>query len=210
VTFGSVPTIGSHTFEIWVKPDGVSSGAFIVQTTSSSPECTEGIIVETDPLGRICYDLNPLGCGNSDFVCTRASYADVWTHVAVTWLPNTARLYVNGQLAATNSSVGTPTTSFLRAGSYVYGAGGDSFFGGELDELRIWSVARTQQQIIDDMFLALDGTEADLRRLWTFDEGSGQTVTDLTSNADEGVLGETSSAEDSDPSFVSSGVCALP
>jgi hypothetical protein len=57
------------------------------------------------------------------------------------------------------------------------------WFGGYVDELRIWRKARTVQQISDGMFCRLSGTEPDLVAYWNFDDGSAG---DLTGHGHDG------------------------
>jgi Leucine-rich repeat (LRR) protein len=51
-----------------------------------------------------------------------------------------------------------------------------SDFTGVIDEVRIWSSARTQGQIVATMNAELQGTESGLAALWKFDESSGDTI----------------------------------
>jgi hypothetical protein len=44
------------------------------------------------------------------------------------------------------------------------------------DEVRMWRVARTQEQLRDSMHLALSGMEAGLVAYWQFDECLGDRV----------------------------------
>jgi hypothetical protein len=60
-------------------------------------------------------------------------------------------------------------------------------FGGRLDQVGIWNVARTQDQIQADLIRpGPHGT--DLLAYWSFDEGSGDTAADLSGNGHTGTL----------------------
>ena len=80
--------------------------------------------------------------------------------------------------------------------------GGWQHFGGIIDEVRIWNVPRTQQQIQQDMYRQLAGNEPGLVGYWNFNEGEGQIAHDLTANANDGRLGDSPGADDSDPAWV--------
>ena len=61
-------------------------------------------------------------------------------------------------------------------------------FNGIIDEVRIWNVARTQQEIQQYMHQQLTGTEPGLVGYWQFNEGTGNTAYDKTVNANHGSL----------------------
>ncbi len=65
---------------------------------------------------------------------------------------------------------------------------GSTFFPGQIDEVRVWSVARTAEQIREDMCKTLTGNEAGLSAYYRLDQIDGLTTYDLTSNANNGTL----------------------
>ncbi len=69
----------------------------------------------------------------------------------------------------------------------------DSPFSGALDEVRIWSVARTSPQVISDRSGPLSGSEPGLEAYYQFEEGSGTIAHDLTANHLDAVLATTGS-----------------
>jgi hypothetical protein len=62
------------------------------------------------------------------------------------------------------------------------------YFGGDMDEVRIWNGARTAAAILADKDAELTGTEANLRAYWKFNEGSGATANDSTVNGNHGTV----------------------
>jgi hypothetical protein len=131
-----------------------------------------------------------------------------WTHVAGSWDGSTLRIYVNGELSASktwvNASVdGSPRTT--KIGRW-YNDTEDHYFEGNLDEIRIWSEARTINQIRDNMYRELPNpaSEANLVAYYQFDEGIGQTIEDLSLNNNTAVRGATAAVETSDPAWVAS------
>jgi hypothetical protein len=63
-----------------------------------------------------------------------------------------------------------------------------NFFGGNLDELRIWSVVRTKAEIQASMNNALTGSESGLVAYYKMNEGSGTSLADSSSNSNTGTL----------------------
>jgi hypothetical protein len=201
VTFGAVAPLGQHTFEAWVKPDGNPGGAILAQNSGSSPSCTEGIILLGGG-GALGYALDPGGCGTGNSVYDTVSTVGVWAHIAGTYDGAIGRLYVNGVQVGTLPGASYPSADYLRLGTYFYFSGGQSFYGGEIDELRSWNYARSPEEINATMFQPLFGSEPGLVGYWKFDEGSGQAVLDSSSVGKTGQLGTSSGVQSSDPIWV--------
>jgi hypothetical protein len=112
-----------------------------------------------------------------------------WTHIAVTGYKIDATnyqtfLYVNG--AYIKGSILTERT--LYPSGFRFGGEGYGWYGGGLDEIRIWSVVRTQQQINDNMlrgysvppseliaYYKLDGNAKDYLKTYDGTEMNGVT-----------------------------------
>jgi hypothetical protein len=62
------------------------------------------------------------------------------------------------------------------------------YFPGQLDEIRLWNVARTQQQMQNYMHRPLTGMDTGLVAYWRFDDGSGSTLSDASVNGNTGTL----------------------
>lgn len=65
---------------------------------------------------------------------------------------------------------------------------GDRTFDGFIDDPRMWSDIRTPTEIADNYKVELIGNEAGLAGLWKFDEGTGSTAADSTSNGNDGTV----------------------
>ncbi|HAV64783.1 MAG TPA: hypothetical protein DCY13_20745, partial [Verrucomicrobiales bacterium] len=111
-----------------------------------------------------------------------------WCHLAGVFDPDGMKLYFNGHLVVTNDSDASFTT--LSGGDLFYlgkTVTPDSApaFAGEIDEVRIWNVARSAGQIRDTMNRKLQGDEPGLSGLWNFDDG---TARDSSPNGYHGTL----------------------
>ena len=105
-----------------------------------------------------------------------------WYHIAgVRETAGASKLYINGQLQATDDSpVTTPSTS---ADALTIGyAGFHTYHKGQIDEVRIWNVARTQSEIQANMNNKLTGNETGLVGYWDFNEGTGSIAYDQSGN----------------------------
>lgn len=111
----------------------------------------------------------------------------VWTHVAYV-RDETARtyaLYVNGEPAGNGSSPCTvPNASFSTIGGLMstLGAKDAYLFYGSLADVRVWTVARTAEEISRDRFRRLSGFEPGLFTYLPLDRKDSNTTPNVTEN----------------------------
>lgn len=133
-----------------------------------------------------------------------------WHHAALTYdaAAQVETLYVDGlPISCGVASGAVPYDDHpLLLGADMDNGAANGFFNGSLDELRLFSVARTPAQIWADMHTHQLGARTGLVAEWTFDEGSGQTTADSSGNSNSAVLGSTGAVEASDPTWVTSTV----
>ena len=67
---------------------------------------------------------------------------------------------------------------------------------GAIDELRVWNDVRTQAEIKANMHTELSGSESNLVAYYNFNDGSGTTSTDLTSNSNDGTMANMDASND--------------
>jgi hypothetical protein len=111
-----------------------------------------------------------------------------WTHVAATRRRSTGEIQVlvNGALEA---AMAAPNVNSLTApASVVFGGNSydQHYFVGQMDEVRIWNVVRTEAEIADAMHRRLTGTEPGLVLYWRLDEGGGRILVDASPAHNEG------------------------
>ncbi len=126
---------------------------------------------------------------------------NVWNHLAGVYDGATIKVYFNGIPGGERPWQGDVTdVNFVLIGVW------DASFRGLIDEVRVWNVARTEEQIAGAMLRPLNGDEPGLVGYWRFDEGSGQTVADSSQRANHGHLGREPSVDSYDPKWCASDV----
>jgi len=190
---GFAPTQGSMTIEAMVKPgSGMGSFSRVWGTNLGAGE-----IYSTISSSNPRFSFRPSIDGGSQVTVDAPSTwtADTWYHVAgvVDGVSQTVYLYIDGVLVGSNSYTGPGIldvngTNDRNIGSAINNT---AFFSGEIDEVRFWNIARSQQQIEDNMDNELNGNEPGLVAYYDFSDGSGTTLTDQASSnagANDGTL----------------------
>jgi hypothetical protein len=112
---------------------------------------------------------------------------DTWHHVACVRTASKITIYVDsvpGGFMSHSGGTYTNDDDLLLGGGYL----ADSWFGGQIDEVRIWSVARDSTEIVATVRQQLEGNEDSLVAYWPLDEGSGTAIIDLTDGEHYGVV----------------------
>ena len=165
----------NYTLECWFKADSFGTTRGLIskyQTTGAN-----GSVVRLNT-NNLVFD--QLTTSNMDL------QIDHWYHVAAVNSNGTRSLYLDGveqSLYGTALAV-KANTDPLRLGSDFSGR----YFDGRIDEVRLWSAARTEAEIRDAMHRELNGDETNLVAYYSFNSLSGTTLYDRTGNGHDGTL----------------------
>ena len=111
-----------------------------------------------------------------------------WHYISAVHKANgVIELYLDANLIH-SQTVSTPNVVLSNGMIGVPLWGGNSWWYGSIDEPSIWDYALTQQEIQNYMSCSLSGSEAGLLGCWSFDEGSGTTAYDLSTNENDGTI----------------------
>ncbi|MCM2371762.1 LamG-like jellyroll fold domain-containing protein, partial [Aporhodopirellula aestuarii] len=117
---------------------------------------------------------------------------NTWSHLAVSYDNGVVSTYVNGTSVDVYHGSGNigdahPDKDNFLIGSRLNNPAGQ-YFNGQIDDVRLWSTARSQTEIQDYLDTTLTGAETGLAGYWNFNEGSGTTANDLSGNANLATL----------------------
>lgn len=175
---------GPFTLEAWIRP--TVHGRAILSKWNGSGKSAYRLALAAD--GKLTLEN---GAGAAALSGKQIVAKNAWTHVAATFDGANATLLVNGQIDGSAAlAFPAPTdgsTKVLLGATYQSGklAG---YFGGQLDEVRIWDRARSAEEVVADMRHRLTGSEAGLVGYWRCDEGGGARIYDQTNNLLDGQL----------------------
>ena len=129
---------------------------------------------------------------NYDIIAANTLDFNQWQHLAFTYDGSYIRLYKNGNLVDNTAANGTitQTTQSFNLGILDY-QGSPFHLNGRLDEIRLWDVALSQNEIIGWMCTPIDLTHPNYSNLmgyWKLNDGNGTLVSDASPNSLDGTL----------------------
>lgn len=207
VTIGPFVPLLESTVEVWVRPlhsGPAEKGAVLINGGGPRAYCGTGIGVFVGKR-ELCYETDPAGCGNDLDICVHYKTDAQWVHIAGTFDGNTSRIFVNGKMINELPNVRFDPGDWLTLGAYQYGNGNQSHFRGEMDEIRIWTVARSEEEIFRTMRTSLKGNEPGLIAYWNCDAGSGHRLKNGVPGQYEGYLGSSAKSHADAPKWIPSG-----
>ncbi|MGC4063301.1 MAG: LamG domain-containing protein [Polyangiaceae bacterium] len=114
--------------------------------------------------------------------------ANFWHHIAFVRDLSEYRVYVDGALSGQSTASTdnrSPTSGWL--GSYD---GSSRLYEGELDELRIWSMARSSSEILMEIEQGGPSSDPEMVGYYSFDEAGGPRAYDRSGNGNHATLGD--------------------
>lgn len=130
-----------------------------------------------------------------------------WVHVACVSGPGGQRLYVDGMLADSKPYAGSFAAHRITGKNFL-GRSTNSdddpnFLSGQVDEVRVWNVERTMEQIRENLLKQLTGSEPGLVGLWDFEASTNGLVKDRSPGGHDGrLMGNARVAEAASPEAV--------
>ena len=181
----------SITLECWVNPTTYTIWHSMVAFIQDNGSFEKGWDLETRDDKKFAFALSTTGNTSLTYLETTNSFDEnTWYHVAGVYDGTEQKIYVNGVLEATATSQSGPidyADSWLAIA--MYKDDNENFsFDGVIDEVRIWNVARTAEEIQADMCQKLAGDEPGLVAYYRLDNIAGEEVRDYGPNELTGLM----------------------
>lgn len=213
VVFNNI-SANDFTIEAWVKPQAANFSRIICAQNNTMNFTAIGIGASNE----IYFYVVKNGTTYS-IQTTNSLTLNTWTHIAASWVAasNQIRVYLDGVLQ-TGVSGGIASNGSVNELCIGASPGGTQFFNGSVDEVRIWSEARSACEIQANFDSELAGTEPNLSAYYNFNQGiadgsnAGVTTLPELVSANNGTLihfaltGNTSNWTTSGASLVTSGL----
>ncbi len=185
-----------QTLEFWIKRDAYSTSSGICsQRWNATEEASDwqmhwGDVGAANGYKIRIYSYNSSVSGREQ-VTTASFNIGKWYHVAVTSQANSLKFYVDGVFDSEHTNLNVVLGGSTDEKFIFGGAGANAVLwphNGKMDEVRVWNVVRTQTQIQENMCKKLAGNESGLVAYYQMTNGSGTSLTDNSSNSNNGTL----------------------
>lgn len=159
------------TIEYWLRPNSLTNW-----NQSVGPGWSSNFQIHTTNLGELVVGWNT---GNRLTSAAKTLAVGKYKHIAVVVDGSEMTAYVDGEKVGSASGGNTGIGGF---GDLTFGAAGSNGISGNIDEVRVWSTARTQREIQSMMYCEVadpkntPGLLVELK----FDELAGQTIKNET------------------------------
>ena len=179
----------SFTLEAWIKTTSGSEGIIVSNNSNTSWEAGERAFFIND-IGQPTFS----GFNNGSMTSSMEVDDGMWHHVAVVWdysiPPGIGKIYVDGfdRTASMNyAASASANTGTFKIGRPNYSATeAPSFFDGDIDEVRVWNIARTDLDVRMGMVNPVASNSTGLLSYFKFNETSGATVLNASNNLANG------------------------
>jgi hypothetical protein len=200
----TIDTSQGLCIEAWVQCDRIQKWARIIELSNGANN--ENILLTNVDLSTtLRFGVYSDSVGVWQYVeCANFFETGKWLHVAVA-------IDVQGRVTLYKNGIAQPISSFFKnddvptqpteppqftlpgrvsrsqnyLGKSAWG-GEDQLFAGSLDEVRVWTIARSADEIKRDQLRRINGDEAGLVGYWRCNEGSGTQVYDASNSRAHG------------------------
>ncbi|MCB0533905.1 MAG: choice-of-anchor D domain-containing protein [Lewinellaceae bacterium] len=190
---------GDFTIEFWIKTNDIPATTVGIISKRSMCSCSNFWDARMSTSGLFGFEISTAGCSDYNTLQTTFSINDgQWRHIAFVRNNYVGTIYINGILNNTSPvvpanlsnsdpvQIGRDACSITQFGRY---------FSGELDEVRIWGRALSQDEILNNMNCELPSGQSNLIAYYQFNEGIGggnnagvAALSDQSSNGNGGTL----------------------
>ena len=164
-------TEANYTYQAWIYLEAANTNGYIMATEDDQKGFS--FRMSTNDAVEFVHGIPGWHTINSGEVTVPVK---TWTHVAATYDGTDLVLLINGEAVASNQPSEPMAVS---SQNLIIGEGAtwkDRRFTGIIDNVQIWSEARSKTDIEESMFTEPAGTETGLIAAWLFNETSGSTT----------------------------------
>ncbi len=197
---GKPAYVSTISIEAWIKTNQTGPHEEIV-SWGSNDHGNNDVVEFRMNTGKLEFGIyNGLHNNWTSIVGNTIINSDNWTHVAVVKEETSVKLYVNGVLDVSGTMDNTPYVTNMQIG-VLFQANQqvpNTHFGGQIDEVRIWYMARTEDEIRDVLYKNINGNWGGLACCYRMNQSvqDVSSLKDASSNAFHGHMNYFESGND--------------
>jgi hypothetical protein len=173
LTNSKYASLSAFTYEIWIKGRAFTSNTGYIMGVWTDTKGTQSIMV-----GTTRNQVSIWGFISTDIKSVTLD-RNKWYHIALSYNGSSYAVYIDGVLRGSGEKTGNMNLS------KGFDIGGNDKASGNLDgevrDARVWNVARTQEEINENM-CGVDPNTPGLIANWKFDDGKGTMAKDSSPN----------------------------
>jgi hypothetical protein len=162
------------TIEAWIKPSSIPGGDCEIVSWGNSSGATRAVEFRMSG-GKIEFGINDASWDSRKTTNTQFT-ANNWTHcdVVKSVSSNYIKFYVNGSLVESFSNIyKNYDVNRFEIGALLLFSNQTNFFPGNIDDVRIWNVAKSDSEINSNFNSELTGSESNLVTYYNMNQGTG-------------------------------------
>lgn len=179
------------TVEAWIYPTAFTTNFYEGSIVAKDAITNQGYVLRCGGSGILSFVIGVTGNVWVDaYSASNVLSLNKWQHVAGVYNGTTLKLYVNGQQVQSvneNRSILSDNSLHLGIGHSFTAWAPARNFTGNIDEVRIWNVAKSQSALLTDMFKHVSSGTG-LTASYQMSDGSGSTLTDNSGNGNNATL----------------------
>ncbi|MDA0973462.1 MAG: peptide-N-glycosidase F-related protein [Bacteroidetes bacterium] len=162
------------TLEAWIYADVWKPNVWQGTIIAKDLDPQTGFVLRTGANGTLSFTVGT-GSTWNEVTSGPVMSSDTWYHVAAVLDGGQSKIYINGSLVGSSScpAAASSNTNILIGESSGFAG---RVFEGRIDEVRIWNIARTMEQISADLAVDLATDTPGLIAYFKLDETSGTTA----------------------------------
>ncbi|MCP4345307.1 MAG: hypothetical protein GY795_07250, partial [Desulfobacterales bacterium] len=199
----SLNLTGALTIEAWIYPSGRKGNLPPNEITIVDKTYYSLFISTFDSVWKLnnnclAFCIHNVGKKRRIIIYTpeNSVSSDTWQHVSVTYdgIEN-VKIYINGIEQEVSYEYGSTPSGDIRSSTekpLMIGRSRlmNSVFRGKIDEIRIWNIVRTPEEIKAVLNKSLEGDEPGLAGYWPMTEITGSVLKDESGNGNNGIIND--------------------
>ncbi len=169
----------SFSIEFWAKQNDTARLEYIIN--QGDPTSSGGLQIGFDANNNLFVSMGGT-------TLTTPTNDNCWHEWAVTFDSTSGQLMIYQDGVPAASTTANPISIAGSTPAFLIGKSGSFYFDGDITQVRVWTVVRTETDINSDMVSSTPKSTIGLLAAWNFSEGTGTTAADSSGNGHDATI----------------------